>query len=149
MRLHKRRRDTFDCGTTLMTKQSFKDECDVNVVVRNHAQTGMWTHLNPINPTYGNFALATDLQEALAMVEYSETEFSKLPAEVRSACNNNPVELLQRLAHPGDAQILVDLGLPISEAAPPLEEQIAAGVAAGLAKTPEGDTPSGEEGQTA
>ncbi len=133
---------------TSLTKQSFKSECDVNVVVRNHAQTGMWAHLNPAQPTYGDFTQATGLMEAEELMNAAQEQFDQLPAEVRSACRNNPIELLQRLASPADAQVLVDLGLPVVGLERTLEEQIATGVAAGLAKTPAGDTTAGEEGQT-
>lgn len=140
-----RNRVTYDCGTDSMTKQSFKDECDVNVVVRNHAQTGMWAHLNPLAPSYGDFSQAADLQTALRLVEEAQADFDQLPASVRSACRNNPVELLQHLADPAAAKALVDLGLPVETTSPTMEEQIASGIAAGLAKTPEPAT-SGEEG---
>lgn len=142
-----RERETYDCGEVSMTKQSFKDECDVNVVVRNHAQTGMWSHLNPLNPTYGDYSLAINLQEAIALGQQADIDFAQLPAAVRAACNNNPVELLKHLADPAAAQVLIDLGLPLHEEPVPLDEQIAAGVAAGLAETPAGATPPGEEGE--
>lgn len=137
-----------DCGLISRTKQSFKDECDVNVVVRNHAQTGMWAHLNPMAPTYGDFSLATELQKSMQLVSDAQDEFMELPAAVRSLCNNDPVELLSRLAIPTAAQALVDAGLPVETTVPSLQEQIATGITEALAKEPPGATTPGEEGKT-
>lgn len=133
-------------GGPSLTKQSFKSECDVNVVVKNHAQTGMWSHLNKREPTYGDFTMATGLQEAMDLVDSAQEDFDELPAEVRSACDNDPVKLLAKLADPVQANELVELGLPLHEPEVPMSEQIAAGVAQGLAENPVSATeaPTGE-----
>lgn len=138
----KRDRVLFECTGPSLTKQSFKDECDVNVVVRNHAQTGMWAHLNPRSPTYGDFTLAVGLEAAMDLVDQAQSDFDELPADVRAACKNDPVQLLHQLADPVAAQTLVDLGLPLHKSEPPLQEQIATGVAEGIAAA----TTPGEEG---
>lgn len=98
----------------------------------------MWAHLNPRAPTYGDFTLAVGLQEAIDLVDLAQDNFNELPAEVRSACNNDPVILLRALADPSKAQVLVDLGLPLSEEA--------TAAAAALAEAPAGATPPAEEG---
>lgn len=36
-----------------LTKQSFKDECDVNKIVDRFTRTGQLDHLRPGNPEYG------------------------------------------------------------------------------------------------
>ena len=36
------------------TRQSFKDECDVNRIVDNYARTGMVNHVPRVEPQYGD-----------------------------------------------------------------------------------------------
>ena len=49
-------------------KQSFKDACDINLIMKRHAKTGVLDHLN-VNPgTYGDFANADDYLTALNKV---------------------------------------------------------------------------------
>lgn len=140
-----RERVITDCGTVSLTKQSFKDECDVNLIVKNNAQTGMWAHLNKRQPTYGDFTQALGLEAAMELVHQAQTDFDELPARVRAECCNDPVQLLHKLADPALAQGLVDLGLPLHVPDPTLSEQITTGVVEGLAQTPGAATP-GEEG---
>lgn len=139
-----RPRVIFECTGPSLTKQSFKQECDVNFVVKNHAQTGMWAHLNPRAPTYGDFTMAVGLEAAMDLVEQAQADFDELPADVRAACKNDPVQLLQKLADPATAKVLVDLGLPLNVPELDLAEQIATGVTAGLANTSGDATPEGE-----
>lgn len=99
-------------GETSRTKQSFKDDCDINLIVERHASTGIWDHLNPRQPTYGDFTLATALQDAIALVSSADDDFEALPAKVRALCDNDPVKLLQLSSEPGGFAELVNAGLP-------------------------------------
>lgn len=141
-----RKRVIFDTGRNMLTKQSQKQECDLNYIVKQHASTGLWPHLTARNPTYGDVSMATDLQSAFDLVQRAEDDFDTLPAEVRAACNNNPVKLLEALADPKLAQVLVDHGLPLHEPEVDLADAIATGVSQGLQDTqqpPEEETPPG------
>lgn len=146
-----RPRETYDCsraGTLpTRTQQHFKEDCDINNVIRKYGQTGMWAHLDPREATYGDFSQETDLTAATQLVDQAQREFDALPAAVRALCQNDPVMLLHNLANETSAAQLVAAGLPVEPVPRTLEEQIASGVQDGLAKTPEGVT-SGEEEQT-
>lgn len=107
------RKVQFDSGDRVMTKQAFKDETDINLVVKRHAQTGVWDHLNTRQPHYGDFTMATDLQTAIERVNAAEDDFMSLPASVRAVCDNDPVGLLQLLSSEEGAQALFDAGLPL------------------------------------
>lgn len=100
-------------GEISRTKQSMQEDCDINLIVKRHAQTGMWDHLNPIAPTYGDFTAAVDLQAAMAAADQAERQFMQLPAEVRAAAQNSPIELLNMLADEDGYQALVKAGLPV------------------------------------
>lgn len=94
------------------TKQSFKDECDVNVVVRKYVR-GEAVQPNLREPVYGDFTLATDLQSALELVADATEVFEELPSAVRKAAGNSMVQLLAMLATEDGAQALVDAGLEV------------------------------------
>lgn len=119
-------------GTVSRAKQEFRDECDVNVVVRNYAQTGMWSHLARRNPVYGDFSQAEDLRSAIALVEASRADFQALPAAVRRAVENDPAKFLEAMADPEQVVELARLGLPMVEGwkppelEVPLEERVSA-----------------------
>lgn len=102
----------------LMTKQSFKKECDINFIVKQHASTGVWSHLNPIAPTYGDVSEAVDLQGSIQAVRDAQAEFDALPATVRALAANNPVQFLHMLGNEDAFGALVAAGLPVEDRAP-------------------------------
>ncbi len=104
-----------NCGTQQRTKQSFKDDCDVNLIVKRHASTGLWSHLNPTMPSYGDFSGVVELQDAIATVEAAELDFDALPAAVRAACNNDPVQFLMEVNDVDGVLALAEAGLPMAD----------------------------------
>lgn len=110
-----RERVILDTGSVSRTKQSFKDDCDINLIVKRHASTGLWDHLAPRTPTYGDFSMATELSDAIALVNAAEADFDGLPAAVRAVCENNPVKMAEAFADPELFRELVEAGLPSTE----------------------------------
>lgn len=110
---------TYESGP-LLTKQSFREACDINFIVKQHASTGVLTHLNPIQPTYGDNGPAIDLQASIQAVRDAQLEFDSLPAAVRQAAQNSPVQLLEMLGDEGAFQHLVEVGLPVDSPPPDL-----------------------------
>lgn len=60
-----------------LTHQSFKDECDVNNIVRAYTQTGMINHLPRTEPQYGDapeidFFEAARIQAGIASFEEAQ-----------------------------------------------------------------------------
>lgn len=102
-------------------QQHFKEECDVNVVVKRYAR-GDTSVVNPREPQYGDFSMADELLSAHLQVEAAEQEFLSLPAEVRRAAGDSMEGLLRMLATEDGAYELqeagYDLGLPDREEAP-------------------------------
>lgn len=86
------------------TKQSFREECDVNNVVAKYKRTGQLPALVKSNPAYGDFASVPSFQEALETVRKAESTFAALPAAVRQECFNDPATFLQRVRDPEWAQ---------------------------------------------
>ncbi len=100
-------------GEKSMTKQASKDECDINLIIQRHADTGHVSHINPKDPQFGNFASPYDLKSAMDAVNEANHRFSTLPAEVRQAANNSPVHFLEMLEEDESLDQLVDAGLGI------------------------------------
>lgn len=73
-------------------KQEFRDECDVNVIMRRVLASG--EALPEGVGTYGDFSDAVDFLEAQLVVKRAEEQFMSLPSRVRDRFNNDPAALL-------------------------------------------------------
>lgn len=112
-------------------KQGFRDDCDVNLIVKRHAQTGQLTHVNTRQPTYGDFTAETDLRSAIELVSQAEREFMALPASVRALCDNDPATFLHAMASEEGVHALAAAGLPMGAGyKPPAPPGAAAGAPA-------------------
>ena len=106
-------------GGRSLTRTEFKDQVDINLIVKRHAQGGMFDHVAPVAPTYGDFSGANDLAAAMTSVIEAQDHFDTLPAEVRLAAKNDPVLFAQMLADPDQAHLLEEAGLPFEEGSAP------------------------------
>jgi len=123
----------FDTGSESMTKQSMKEECDINNILRQYQMTGVINHLNEAQPQYADLPEPMEYQDALHQVQAAEAAFYRLPQEVRQRYGNDPAGLLQALANPAEAGFLREQGIlaPLAEAgASPAVDSGVSGVAA-------------------
>ena len=78
------------------TKQAFKDECDVNKILRRAAKAGGLSHIQKHGAFYGDFANAPqDLFQAREMLERGGQIFNDLPAEIRAEFGNDPLNFFE------------------------------------------------------
>jgi len=91
------------------TQQSFRQETNINEIIRRAIDTGEPPPFKP-GGTYGDFSILTDYQTALQMVEDADKAFQALPAKVRKRFDNDPAQLLNFLNDPANYQEGVDLG---------------------------------------
>lgn len=78
-----------------MTKQSFKDDCDVNRIMKRFQQTGIVDHVNKFAGDYGDYTdLPQSYHEACNQVLEAESMFMSLPSTVRSHFDNDPGKFL-------------------------------------------------------
>jgi len=75
-----------------IVQQQFRDEVDVNTIVRRFGLTGQVPAMQGPG-VYGDFTGITDYESALARIEETRERFMELPPEVREQFNNNPGEL--------------------------------------------------------
>lgn len=124
------------CTTKGRTKQSFKDECDINTIIRRFLKTGMLDYANKHEPRYGD---TTGIEYTMAMqtVAAAKSIFNDLSAELRSRFENEPAKFLDFVNDEKNREEAQKLGLlkpvaaPIEQpATPPAPEAPAAATAA-------------------
>lgn len=114
-----------DCSNDeVMTRQEFKDDADINVLVRRFGVTGA---LPPPAPpeAYGDFSGVEDFQTAMLELQYAEGRFMELRSDIRERFQNSPGELLAFLSDEANHDEAVELGLiPASEPPEPAPEPV-------------------------
>ncbi len=93
-RPHPRVRKSFR-GEVSLAKQEFRDECDINNVMRKYEKTGLLDHVNKFQGQYGDFSEVVDYQSALNAVMSADAAFLTLPAGVRARFENDPAGFLE------------------------------------------------------
>lgn len=91
------------------TRQSAKDECDVNVIVKRFGKTGVLPSV--AGAFYADVADVGEYREVVARVEAAGELFGKLPAKTRLAFRNSPMVFLEALADPDQRSLLEELGV--------------------------------------
>lgn len=81
------------CEDASLAQQQFKDECDINNILRQFNITGQLPSA-PISPKYGDFTGISDYKTALDRVIAVDEEFMNLPANIRARFNNDAAELI-------------------------------------------------------
>lgn len=100
-----------ETGEETQVKQSFKDECDINVIVERNKKTGMITHVRQGEPMFGDFAEISSYEESLQTVIAAENAFAELPAAIRDRFMNNPAEFVRFANDPSNQDAMVEMGL--------------------------------------
>lgn len=92
------------------TKQSFKEECDINNIVRRSEKTGILPQATR-QAIYGEFDDAGTYYDAMLVVVRAREQFENLPARVRARFANSPENFLEFVENPANAEELIKLGL--------------------------------------
>lgn len=101
-----------DCSKDIdRTKQSMKDECDVNAIIGRFAKTGLLTPVRTDPGIYLDVSEMGDYKESLAQVELANGMFMKLPAVVRSKFDNDPAVFLDYASDDANHGSMVEMGL--------------------------------------
>lgn len=99
--------------------QSFKEECDINNIMRKFQRTGMLEWLNTHD---GEFADVTgvNFENAMETILRAQSMFDDLPSSVRDRFGNNPAAFFDFVHDPGNVDELRKLGLarPLEPVAP-------------------------------
>lgn len=94
-----------------VTRQSFKDECDINHILRQYKVTGVVRHLNMAQAQFLDVSGVPSYDEALQVVENAQAMFMELPAAARKVFGNSPAKFLDAAHDPAQRDLLEQAGL--------------------------------------
>lgn len=109
----------FEPGTG-RTKQSFKDECDINQIMSRYQKTGVLDFVAKHAPQYGD-STGVDFRQGLDTVIRARQMFEDLPSSIRAKFQNDPGAFLDFCSDPANRSEMAEMGLlkPEPEVAPP------------------------------
>lgn len=107
-----------DPDAPVLTKQCFKDECDITKILAKYRKTGLIDHVNRFQGHYGDFSSAQDYHASLNQVLQANDMFMTLPSDIRTRFDNDPGKFLAFVEDPANAASMVELGLKRPSAAP-------------------------------
>lgn len=99
------------CVEESRTKQSMKEECDINGIMKRFERTGLITHNNVREAYFADVSEVPDFAAAVDVVRKAEEMFSSLPAKLRVFFENDSAKYVQFCADPANADKMVELGL--------------------------------------
>ncbi len=107
---------TFVFRKPSLAKQSFRDECDINYILRQFNVTGQLP-AGSVQPQYGDFSGITDYQSALNAVMAAQDSFLQLPAKLRARFDNDPALFVEFASDEANRDEMKALGLLSQETA--------------------------------
>lgn len=107
---------TFPCGEG-RTKQSFKDECDINNIMARYQKTGVLDFAGKHQAQYGD-CTNIEFQAGLDIISNAKKMFADLPSSVRRRFDNDPGEFLEFINDAGNREEAQRMGL-LKESTPP------------------------------
>lgn len=126
-----------DCQDPTLAQQNFRDECDINTIVKRFGITGQLPE-NVRMPTYGDFLQVNDFHSAMNAVAAAGEAFDAMPADVRARFNNDPGAFVDFCSDEANRAEAIKLGLVMpNQAEPPLSSR---GEPARV--SPNGETPN-------
>jgi len=109
------------CNDPMLTQQSAKDECDINVLMKRYQKTGLFPQYPGATPKYVSNIDAPDFLEAQNLLLQAKSEFAALNSEIRKRFDNDPAKFFAWVNDPANADELVKMGLreePVPEPGP-------------------------------
>lgn len=95
-------------------QQQFREECDINSIMKKYQKTGAIAHTNAHEASYG-FASSLDYQDSINLVMKADQMFKDLPSSLRKKFGNDPENYLDFVQDPGNINEMIDLGLAIKK----------------------------------
>lgn len=92
------------------TKQSFKDECDINTIMARYQATGQLPEMDVRAPQYLDVT-GVEFQSSMEFIAGAKTIFEELPSHLRSRFENEPAKFLDFCSDPKNRPEMADLGL--------------------------------------
>lgn len=99
-----------------LTQQHFKDECDINNIIRNYTKTGLLPDVGVVETSYGDYSTPVDYHAAMTLIAQAREQFEALPSDVRKKFDNDPAKMLEFVQDKNNIKESVELGLLNKEA---------------------------------
>lgn len=93
------------------TQQSFRDQVDVNNIMKKYEQTGEIYHKARQQGVYADLTKIRSYEESLLQIKQAESAFASIPAHIRARFQNDPAQLLKFLQDKNNYDEGVQLGL--------------------------------------
>lgn len=110
----------------IMTKQSFRDESNINNIIDKWRATGHVPRINSMSPTYGDFTNVDSYLNSVLRVQEIDEQFAALPSAIRDRMANDPANLLRFLQDDNNIEEAISLGIiqkpPVAPPEPPPKE---------------------------
>lgn len=92
------------------TKQSFKDECDINKIMSRFEKTGVLDFATRYEPRYADVT-GVSFSAAMDVVAQANSMFHAMPARVRDRFQNDPGKFFDFVQNPNNREEAEALGL--------------------------------------
>lgn len=116
MGMYGKKYEPLKCGKT-ETKQHFKNEVDINTIMRRYVKTGALPQMIRDNAAYGDFSNVPSYHEAQNIIIKAYEQFNALDVDVRKRFKNDPAEMLAFVSDPSNKEEMYELGLAIKPTA--------------------------------
>ena len=127
------------------TRQEFKDECDINNIMKQYHRTGMIAHVREHMGAFMDLSDGPDdFTDAQQKIVKATEFFMGLPSNIRARFLNNTGEFLDFISNPDNLDEMAELGLIPAEPKEPAEP--AKPEAKPEANAPGAPAPAGPEG---
>lgn len=90
-------------------KQEFKDECDINIILKRFEKQGILTHVNNKIPYFGE-APSQTYTEVMHQMAAAKEYFETLPSSIRNEFGNSVSEFIDFATNPENGDALEALG---------------------------------------
>ena len=100
------------------TKQSFKDECDINTIMSRYQSTGEMPDLASVAPQYLD-ATGMDFQAMQNKLVEAQNLFDALPSAIRNRFANSPADFLAFVSDISNVDEMKKMGLLNETYSPP------------------------------
>jgi len=119
-----------------LTHQSFKDECDINIIMGRYLKTGVLPeNLTQAQAQYLDVS-DVDFQAAAELVAGAKSLFEQMPSSIRNRFDNDPAKLLAFTSDEKNRQEAAQMGLLSPEATAAILSPTPAASAAPAAANP-------------
>lgn len=97
-------------------KQEFKDDADINSIMRKFQVTGAIDHVANYQGEYG-FASPLNLHESMNIITRANSMFEALPSSLRNKFHNDAKQFLEYVQNPDNYEEAKKLGIALSNEA--------------------------------